>query len=67
MSNASDGMTICRMPASRRRSSHGKGTIPENIVSDLQKKGRVYTARKGDSKASQFREAAAERIVFSVQ
>ena len=51
----------------RRRGSHGKGTVSETIVSDLQEKGRIYAAGKGDCKASQLRKAAAERIVFCVQ
>ena len=75
-SSASAGMTICRMPASRhllpardkgRRGRHGEGAVSQNIVRDLQQKGRVHAAGKGDREAAQFQKPAAESIIFGMQ
>ena len=50
-----------------RRGRHGEGAVSQNIVRDLQQKGRVHAAGKGDREAAQFQKPAAESIIFGMQ
>ena len=51
----------------RRRGRHGEGAVAQNIVRDLQQKGRVHAAGKGDREAAQLLQPAAERGIFDMQ
>ena len=50
-----------------RGGRHGEGAVSQNIVRDLQQKGRVHAAGKGDGEAAQLQKPAAERVIFCMQ